>query len=151
MKTPAHLLASAAIAAVFYPAFGWKAVLILAGGVAIDIDHYFLYILKYKKFGLRDCYDHFTSDAEKNNYKDVMGILLIFHTVEFAAAMAILSFYSQLALIFSIGLLGHYILDAIYISTVPKRIIINHSVISWIAKENSNRKIYIQARKRNGR
>ncbi len=143
MKTPAHVLASAIIAALFYPAFRWKVAFILAGGVAIDIDHYFQYALKYRKFGFKDCYNHFTSDAEKNNYKEVTGILLIFHTVEFIAVMAILSFYSRFALIFSIGLLGHYILDAVYICTVPKRIILNHSIISWILKQAANRKIYI--------
>ena len=135
MKTPAHVLASAVFAAFFYPLFGWKVALILAGGVAIDIDHYFFYVLRYGKFGLRECYNHFTVDAEKNNYRDVTGILLIFHTIEFAAVMAVLSFYSRLALVFSIGLLCHYILDGIYIFTVPKRIIINHSVISWIYRE----------------
>lgn len=134
MKTPAHILVSAILAALFYPIFKSKAALILAGGVLIDIDHYLWYVFKYKKFGLAECYSYFTIEAEKNKWKDIIGIFLIFHTIEFVILMIALSFYSKLALIFSIGLLSHYVLDAIFIASVPKRIILNHSIISWIVK-----------------
>ena len=134
MKTTVHLVASAILAAALYPVFGWKAVFILAGGVLIDVDHYLWYVCKYKKFSLFGCYNHFIVQMESNHQKENMGILIAFHTIEFLLIAGILSFYSQYALVFTIGLLAHYLLDLIYLYAVPKRFIANHSVIYWIYK-----------------
>ena len=132
MKTPVHLVVSLILSALLYPLFGWKVLLVLASGVLIDIDHYFWYICKYKKFGLLSCYRFLVVESEKNNWKDVTGALFVFHTIEFILLVILLSFYNQLALIFAIGLFFHYLMDAIFLYTVPKRFIINHSIISWI-------------------
>ena len=132
MKTPAHVAVSLILAAALYQIFQWKVLLILAGGVMIDIDHYLWYIYKYRKFSLFSCYEYLTVEAEKNNWKDVNGALFVFHTIEFILLVILLSFYNQLALIFAIGLFFHYLMDAIFLYTVPKRFIINHSIISWI-------------------
>ena len=132
MKTPAHVAVSLRLAALLYPIFQWKVLLILAGGVIIDIDHYFWYICKYKKFGLLSCYRFLSIETRKNKWKEVIGALFVFHTLEFVLLMILLSFYSNSALMFVIGLLGHYILDFIWHFTVPKRVIVNHSIISWI-------------------
>jgi len=134
MKTSPHLIASIILAAALYPVFRWKVVLILVGGVLIDIDHYFWYIYKYKKFGLFSCYKHLTVEAEKNNWKDVIGALFIFHTIEFLLIIVVASFYSEYALILLIGLSVHYLLDFIWHCYLPKRMITNPSIISWILK-----------------
>lgn len=135
MKTSVHLIVSLIIAAVLYPFFSWASVFILVGGVLIDIDHYFWYVYKEKKFGLRECYKYFTSEAEKKQWKYVLGILLVFHTIEFLAFAVILSFYSKIVFAFTVGLLSHYILDALFLLTVSKRVIANHSIISWAVKK----------------
>jgi len=83
MRTWVHLLVSLLLAAILYPTLGWKVLFILAGGVLIDIDHYLWYVHKHKKFGLIGCYNNFTIEAEKSDWKNVNGILLIFHTIEF--------------------------------------------------------------------
>ena len=139
MKTLVHFLFSSVLALTFFPLFKWKTLLILAGGVLIDIDHYFWYILKYKDFNLINSYKFYTKNIETNNYTNVMGILLVFHTIEFLLAMIILSFYFELALIFTIGLLLHYLLDFIFLYFVVKKPITNNSILSWYLKTKSKK------------
>lgn len=134
MRTWVHLLVSLLLAAILYPTLGWKVLFILAGGVLIDIDHYLWYVHKHKKFGLIGCYNNFTIEAEKSDWKNVNGILLIFHTIEFLLIMTVMSFYNQIALILALGLFLHYMLDIIWIVTVPKRFVTNHSIIYWYIK-----------------
>ena len=134
MRTPVHLVVSLILSVLLYPLFGWKVLLILISGVTIDIDHYFWYISKYKKFGLFRCYECLAVEAEKNKWKDVIGSLFIFHTIEFLLIIALASFYNVYALILLIGLLVHYLLDFIWHCYVPKRMITNPSIISWILK-----------------
>ena len=135
MKTSAHLIASIILTAALYPVFRWKVVLILVGGVLIDIDHYFWYAYKYKKINIFESYKFFIRPMDEKNFESIMGILLVFHTVEFLIIMAVLSYFSKFALIFTIGLLLHYALDLIYLYIVAKKFIINHSVIHWVYKE----------------
>lgn len=134
MRTRIHLLVSLILAAALYSIFNWQVIFIIIGGVLVDIDHYFWYIFKYKKFNMLDCYRWFTTDNVKNNYKDVTGELLIFHTIEFLLATVLLSFYIEFALLFLIGLLTHYFLDLIAYYFTANHFILNHSVISWIVK-----------------
>lgn len=134
MRSSAHLFVLAIIAAFLYQIFGWKVIFTIAGGVLIDIDHYFWYIYKFRKFNIVDCYKYFLSSTEKDNFKINLGILLIFHTIEFLLIVAILSIYNEIILLFTIGLLSHYLLDLIWLYTVPKQLIANHSLISWIYK-----------------
>lgn len=135
MRPWAHLLASLILSTLFYTTFKWGVLFILFGGVLIDIDHYFWYILKYKKFNVLTCYRFFAYEAPKDSYREVNGLLLVFHTVEFFLIMAALSFYYNLALMFAIGLFFHYFLDGIWYYIVAKRVIANHSIIYLIAKQ----------------
>lgn len=134
MRTFPHLLVSSILAALLYPIFSWKVLLVIAGGVLIDLDHYLWCICKYKKYNFFDCYRLFAVESKKRNFSDVKGLLIIFHTIEFLLIMVILSFYFELAFIFTIGVLSHYILDLIFLYFVPKGFIANHSIILWIFK-----------------
>lgn len=134
MEAWKHLLFSSILAAAFYPVFNWKALLIFAGGFLIDIDHYFWYVQKYRKFNIYECYKFYRMEAEKNNFRNVVGLLLVFHTVEFFLLMAFFSFYTRFALAFTIGLSAHYLLDLVFLYIIPKRFIANHSIIYWIYK-----------------
>jgi len=135
MKPLTHLLFSSILAAVFYPIFGWKALLVLAGGVLIDIDHYLWYIYKHKSLNLISAYKFYINNVKTNNYSNVYGILLIFHSIEFFIVMTFLSFYIYFTFIFMIGLLFHYLLDLIFLYRGPKHFIVNHSIIYWIYKK----------------
>lgn len=135
MKTSVHLISSIILAAALYPVFQWKVILILVGGVLIDADHYFWYIYKYKNFNFVDSYKFYIKNMEIKDFTNVAGILLVFHTVEFLIIMAVLSYFSKFALMFTIGLLLHYALDLIYLYIVAKKFVVNHSVIHWVYKE----------------
>lgn len=134
MKTWIHFLVSLIIALFLYPFFGWKVLFILVGGVLIDIDHYFWYVFKFRKLNIIHCYKFFLERFDKIKIKELIGSLLIFHTVEFLAIMIIFSFFSEIIFFSLIGLISHYVLDLIFLYTVPKQLIANHSITSWIIK-----------------
>ncbi|MEK6984289.1 MAG: hypothetical protein AABX33_06980 [Nanoarchaeota archaeon] len=134
MKSSAHFLSSLILAGILYPILNWKVLIILVGGVLIDIDHYFWYVYKYHEINFFKSYFFYLEKMNARNFTDVNGILLIFHTGEFLLPMIILSFYSEWASMFTIGLLLHHFMDLIYLYTVPKRFVVNHSVVYWIFK-----------------
>ena len=134
MKLWVHLLSSLILAILLYPLLNFKVLFVLAGGTLIDVDHYFWYICRHKKFNLIGSYKFFMKNIEINDYTNVKGILLIFHTIEFLSIMILFSFYNKFALLFTIGLLSHYLLDFIWFYFILKRFILTHSIIWWIIK-----------------
>ena len=135
MKTWVHFSVSLILAILFYPVFNWKVLFILVGGVLVDVDHYIRYIFKYKDLNIFKCYNHYLSMYKKNNFDECKDGLFVFHTIEFFVIVAVLSFFSEFAGTFAIGLLSHYLLDIIWHMNVPKRIVANHSAISWILNQ----------------
>lgn len=129
-----HFLVSLFIGVLLYPIFGWRVLMVFAGGILIDIDHYFLYVCRFRKFGLGECYKYYHTNIKKNNFKEFLGALLIFHTIEFLLLSAFLSAFSSLALMFTIGLLSHYVLDIIHRYRFEKSFVTNPSIISWLIK-----------------
>ena len=138
METWVHSLFSLILAAILYPFFGWGALFVFIGGVMIDFDHYIWYVYNLRKYNPFKCYTYFIKDIGKNNWQDVQGTVLVFHTVEFLALCIILSFFNTIALLFTIGLIGHYLLDFIWYLRVPKRAILDHSLIHWYANHHFN-------------
>ena len=135
MKPLAHFFSSLILALSLFPILKWNALLILAGGFLIDIDHYFWYVCKYRKINIFDSYKFFIKPMDEKNFKSVMGIILVFHTVEFLMIMLAFSYLSKLALAFTIGLLLHYTLDLLYLYFVARGFVLNHSIIYWLYKE----------------
>ena len=136
MKIWVHFLVSSILAVIFFPIYGWKVLFILVGGILIDIDHYFWYAVKLRKFGFAECYYYFIDGMNKDRVMKNAGILLVFHTIEVLVLAILLSFYSQLALMLAVGLLSHYLLDGIFLYNVAKRLIANPSIISWLVKNS---------------
>ena len=135
METWFHAVASLAIGAVLYPIFGWEAAAVFVGGVMIDFDHYIWYVYNLRKYNPFECYKYFIKDLEKNDWQDVQGTVLLFHTIEFFLICIILSFFNTIAMLFTVGLIGHYLLDLIWHLRVSKRVILDHSLIHWIFKK----------------
>ena len=135
MKPLAHFFSSLILALSLFPILKWNALLILAGGFLIDIDHYFWYVYKYRKINIFDSYKFFIKPMDEKNFKSVMGILLVFHTIEFLMIMLVFSYLSKLAFAFTIGLLLHYTLDLLYLCFVARGFVLNHSIIYWLYKE----------------
>lgn len=134
MKISVHFITSSAISILLYQYFNWQVLFVMIGGVLIDIDHYFWYVFKFRKLGIMDCYEYHLTGAKKNNFKDVKGSLMIFHTMEFLLISAALSLYFDLAIVFTIGLLFHYILDVIERYHSTRSFITNPSILSWLVK-----------------
>ena len=132
MKVWVHFVFSLLISGILFQWFGWKVIFVLAGGVLIDIDHYLWYVYKYKKLSVYGAYKSYLDGLERMDFMANIGILLIFHTIEFLIVMVGLSFYSTIFLLFTIGLLSHYILDFIFLYFIAKKVIANHSIILWV-------------------
>ena len=137
MKTWVHAVASLILAAILYPIFGWKVLFVFAGGVFIDIDHYLWHIYKYRDFNIPNCYRFHMKNISKNDFRNVEGILLAFHTIEFLLIAVVLSFYIEIVLISTIGLLLHYLLDLVWLYFVRGQFVSNHSIIHWIINSKS--------------
>ena len=135
METPVHIVVSAILAAIFYPAYGLNSFFIIAGGVLIDIDHYLWYISKFKRYGLKECYEYCAKGTIKDNWKYVMGSLFVFHNLEFLALSIALSFYFPWALMFLTGLLSHYLLDLIWHICGIKKPTHALSFIIWLMRK----------------
>ncbi|HLG24797.1 MAG TPA: hypothetical protein VI564_07755 [Candidatus Nanoarchaeia archaeon] len=137
MKTWVHTLASLILAAILYKWAGLLSGIVLISGVLIDGDHFLWHLYNTKNFSLKKCYDYFIKTSEKGRVHENDGILLIFHTIEALIALAVLSFYSKIILVFTIGILLHYALDLIWLYSIPGSFIADHSLIHWIIKTNS--------------
>ncbi|MBI2541867.1 hypothetical protein HYV80_04110 [Candidatus Woesearchaeota archaeon] len=134
MRPSVHFVVSLILAAIFYPYFNWQVLFIIIGGVLIDIDHYFWYIFRFRKLSILDCYNYHLTGTKKNNFKDVKGSLMIFHTIEFFLINALFSLYSDFGIMLTIGLLFHYILDAIERYRSTRSFITSPSIILWLIK-----------------
>ena len=134
METPVHAVVSAVLAAILYPIYGANVLFILVGGVLIDIDHYLWYVIKFKKYGLKECYTYCATGTIKDNWKYVTGCLFIFHNLEFLILSIVLSFYFPWAFMFTIGLLSHYVLDLIWHINGIKKPTHSLSFVSWLTK-----------------
>ena len=135
MKFSVHIGVSAALAALFYPLFSASSFLIMIGGIFPDVDHYLHFVFVKRRFNPFECNKYYSQGGDEKNYREFDGVLMIFHTVEFLVLMIILSFYSNLFFIFTIGLAVHYLLDAILFIFVIKRFVLNHSILLWLAKQ----------------
>ncbi len=99
-----HLFASLMLGILLFPIFKFNAVYIIIGGFLIDIDHYLWYIARYRDFNIKKVF-------KMCKDRSVHYRVHIFHVVEFFIICIILSFYSQIFLIISIGLAMHYAMD----------------------------------------
>jgi hypothetical protein len=136
MTPSKHLISALILAAILYPLFNWKVIFIVAGGFLIDIDHYLWYIFRHKSINILECYKFFIAHHKHNNFDESVGILLIFHNLEFLLVMAFLSLYSEIAMLFLFGLILHYSLDLVWLSSVPKRFLSSPSILKWLLNKS---------------
>lgn len=129
-----HFGFTSILAAILFPVFGWKVLIFYIGGVLVDIDHYIWFVAKYKKINPLQCYNFYISESPRQNFKPIIGALHIFHTFEYLTFIIVLSLFNNYTFIYLIGLLGHYLLDLVWHAFIAKRVILNHSIISWIIK-----------------
>ena len=135
MEWKAHLITSSILTAILYPFVGLNAAFALIGGFAIDIDHYFWYVYKFRIFSVGKCFKYFKGVSQRNDVTESKKIFLAFHTIEAVVALIILSFFQQILFIILLGLLLHFVLDIIYrVSNLKTVFATPPSVIACIFK-----------------
>ena len=89
--------------------------IILATLVLIDVDHYILYAFIRKDINPFNAYKFYLIEGKKyqNKKKYQFAFLHIFHTAEFFLLLAMLSFFSKIALLIFIGCVFHMCVDLI--------------------------------------
>src|SRR3989344_7674612 len=120
MEMSIHLATSLALAAALYPFFGWVSLLVVVGGFLIDIDHYFWYACKVKKFSIKGCYDFYMLPPKNGNFFNNKDSLLVFHTIELIILIIVLALFNIYIRIVLFGLLLHLSLDVYYRITKAK-------------------------------
>jgi hypothetical protein len=87
-------------------------IIIFLSTFLFDVDHYILYVWRKKDFSLKNAYQwHVDLINEYIDRKTHKPLPHFFHAVEFLILMIILSFFNQIILYMTIGLLFHSILD----------------------------------------
>ena len=105
-----HLLSSTILIAILFPFFGWSSLIVLLGGFFIDVDHYLIYAYKKKDLSLVRAYNYFKNVSD-HDFKDQP---LVLHFLELTAILILLSFYSYIAFLLTIGVVTHLLLDFIH-------------------------------------
>ena len=131
MELKYHFIVSLVLSILLFPFFKFNVIYIMVGGFLIDIDHYLWYILKYKNFSIKNTYK-----LSKNN--KILYRLHIFHLIEVLILCIILSFFSKIFLLITIGLVIHHAMDFYHmIYNLGKLNLRVHSIAQlWMIKKN---------------
>lgn len=113
MNVIAHVLINLTLGSLFLfvsgrPIFSNELVIIVISGVLIDIDHIFNEIWKGTIKNPKKIIKYLTSIADLHT-----GELYFFHSYEFLLLIAYLSFYQNIFFYVLIGLVFHFMADAI--------------------------------------
>ncbi len=103
-------LISSILAYFMLPITLFQASLIFFASFLIDFDHYIWYVYKKRDFSLKRAYFYLKNKVDKKPH------LMIFHTIEFLALIAILAYFIPIFIFILIGMLFHSILDVINLS-----------------------------------
>ncbi len=88
----------------------WQTLVILASAVLIDVDHWFVYVIKHKDLSVKRAYKWFYSFYERGI---IRRFFCIFHTIESYILVALLAWRFEFFLYVFIGMVFHLILDVI--------------------------------------
>lgn len=124
-----HFFASLVFSAVLFPFFGWFSVLFFVGSFFVDVDHYLDYVFSFRDFSLKRAYLFY------KNYSGHLTVRLnVFHTFEFWVFLLVLSFFYDVVMFFSLGVLFHMLLD-LHNLALKKNITRSPSIIHWFVRK----------------
>lgn len=125
MRLYHHFIISVILTAILYPFYGAYALLAMLTGFFIDVDHYFIYIYRFKDLNLIKAYKYLTTVTMSK--KD----LFLFHSVELLIIALFFIFYNFIQVLV-IAFIVHMICDAIEEIFVIKQNIKTFSFIRWL-------------------
>ena len=141
MLPTTHFIFSLLLAAGLFNHYGWLVIFVIAGGVFIDIDHYFWHIYNKKGWNFLKVYKHYKYDYAKfEMIEKIKSEIYIFHNVEFLIIVVVMSFFSAGAFMFLLGLLLHYILDFIDEARNGIDKIKSVSFFAWLVRTKNGKK-----------
>ena len=136
-----HLLLTLLLCIVLFKFYSWKVLFILLGGVLVDVDHYLLYVLKYKTINIKEAYKRFKENYKRGKREEPTVFELIFHSVEFFILMIILSFFFSIFFLIFIGLFFHLLTDGILKKWIYQLYKYNkirsYSIVNWYIEKHS--------------
>ncbi len=100
-----HAIIGVIAAAILYPFMGMNVLIVILIAVALDVDHYFIYVYRTGNYNLKKAYDYFRA------VKDGSSFYPLFHMIEIAAILAFVSNYYPILLSFLIGQILHIAQD----------------------------------------
>lgn len=108
MNAKWHFITSGILAVILLGYFGIWSVFIFIGGFFLDFDHYLYYGFLKKDWNHKNCFKYF----DFYNYdRACIDELHVFHTIEFAVMLIVLSFFFEFAFAVLIGMALHILLD----------------------------------------
>jgi hypothetical protein len=133
-----HLIISFLFSLLLYPVFGIASFLVFFIGVAVDIDHYLITLVKFNMISMMDSVRYYINVVGRKFHYVGRNYLFIFHTVEFLVLFVLLYFllpnYSVVFLMLSAGISIHIIMDWIYDYFIAMHDAKSPSVIFWLIK-----------------
>lgn len=111
MEPGTHFIISTIAAIVLFPFYKWLVLLIILGGVLVDIDHYLYYVVKFKDYNLKKAIKFYRKITLKKDVKLYGEVIRIFHTIEFLIVVLIGAFFSKYLLLIAIGSCIHVLMD----------------------------------------
>jgi len=142
MKVSTHVISTSIICLILLFVSDWyNAVLFFIGGVLIDVDHYYHYIIRKKTLSLLEAYKwnvYWSREIEANPRKYM--IMHICHAVEFLIVVFAISVLVD-NYFFFYGVCFHWLLDISYMTytktiSVRKLSIIQYLIIKSRGKHN---------------
>lgn len=111
MTLTQHLALTGLATAALSPVLGAPDLaLFAAGGVLIDVDHYFLYMQRRKSLSVRGMFRYFSELQPIERTISYVG-LCAFHTIDFFLLLALLLFWFPQLWPLLAGCLFHFVLD----------------------------------------
>jgi len=110
-----HIGLTAVASLIMLPFWNWiQIVWFSIGSILIDVDHYIYYVVRKKRFGIKEMFKYHDSLFAQKDKIPYAGIC-VFHTIDFFILIGILSFYFPVFLYLLIGLIYHFLVDIIFL------------------------------------
>ncbi len=104
-----HLIAGVIAATILFPLFRLNSLLVLITIVVIDIDHFFIYLWRFKKFDFKNAYNYFKKVKDGGIFYPVFHMFETFAVILFFALYLNCMFLELVA----IGMIVHITHDLI--------------------------------------